>query len=58
MKESRKAKTEMQRAKDMKAKQRKELLGALKARFEQNLNRHKGLALYCPTRFEKKWGGN
>jgi len=33
----------MQRAKDMKAKQREELLGALKARFEKNMNRHKGL---------------
>jgi hypothetical protein len=33
----------MQRAKDMNAKQREELLGALKARFEKNLNRHKGL---------------
>jgi len=43
MKQSRKAKTEMKRAKDMKAKQRKELLRALKARFEKNMNRHKGL---------------
>ena len=33
----------MQRAKDMKAKQREELLSALKARFEKNMNRHKGL---------------
>jgi hypothetical protein len=33
----------MQRAKDMKAKQREELLGTLKARFEKNMNRHKGL---------------
>ena len=33
----------MQRAKDMKAKQREELLRALKARFENNMNRHKGL---------------
>jgi hypothetical protein len=33
----------MQRAKDMNAKQREELLGALKARFEKNPNRHKGL---------------
>ncbi len=33
----------MQSAKDLKAKQREELLGALKARFEKNLNRHKGL---------------
>ena len=43
MKQSRKAKTEMQRAKDMKAKQREELFGALKTRFEKNINRHKGL---------------
>ncbi|HEY7218033.1 MAG TPA: DUF4256 domain-containing protein [Candidatus Binatia bacterium] len=43
MKQSRKAKTEMQRAKDMKAKQREVLLRALKARFEKNMNRHKGL---------------
>ena len=43
MKQSRKAKTEMERAKDMKAKQREELLRALKARFEKNMNRHKGL---------------
>ncbi|MBI5714961.1 MAG: DUF4256 domain-containing protein [Chloroflexi bacterium] len=34
----------MQKAKDVKAKQREELLGALKARFEKNMNRHKGLA--------------
>ena len=33
----------MQRAKDLKAKQREELLRALKARFEKNINRHKGL---------------
>jgi hypothetical protein len=33
----------MQRAKDMKAQQREELLRALKARFEKNMNRHKGL---------------
>ena len=32
----------MQSAKDMKAKQREELLGALKARFEKNMNRHQG----------------
>ncbi len=43
MNQSRKAKTEMQRAKDLKAKQREELLSALKARFEKNPNRHKGL---------------
>lgn len=33
----------MQRAKDMKEKQREELLRALKARFEKNMNRHTGL---------------
>ena len=33
----------MQKAKDMKAKQHEELLRALKARFEKNMNRHKGL---------------
>ena len=33
----------MQRAKDMKVKQREELLRALKARFEKNMDRHKGL---------------
>ena len=33
----------MQKAKDMTAKQREELLSALKARFEKNPNRHKGL---------------
>ena len=33
----------MQKAKDMKAKQREELLRALKARFEKNLSRHRGL---------------
>jgi len=43
MKQSREAKTEMQRAKDMKAKHGEELLRALKARFEKNMNRHKGL---------------
>ena len=43
MKQSRKAKTEMQRAKDMKAEQREELLRALKTRFEKNMNLHKGL---------------
>lgn len=37
------ARTEMQRAKSMKAKQREELLGALKARFEENMDRHQGL---------------
>ncbi|MFC2037022.1 DUF4256 domain-containing protein [Chloroflexota bacterium] len=43
MKQSRKAKTEMQRAKDVEEKQREELLRTLKARFEENMNRHKGL---------------
>jgi hypothetical protein len=43
MKQSRKARTEMQRAKEMKAEQREELLRALKARFEENMNRHNGL---------------
>jgi len=33
----------MQRVKDMKAKEREGLLSALKARFENNMNRHKGL---------------
>jgi len=43
MKQSRKAKTEMKRAKDITVKQREELLRILKARFEKNMNRHKGL---------------
>jgi hypothetical protein len=43
MKQSREGKTEMQRVRDLKAKQREELLTTLKARFEQNMNRHKGL---------------
>lgn len=43
MKQLREAGTEMQRAKSMKAKEREELLRALKARFEKNMNRHKGL---------------
>ena len=33
----------MQKAKDMNAKQREELLRALQGRFEKNMNRHKGL---------------
>jgi hypothetical protein len=33
----------MQKAKEIKATQREELIGALKARFEKNMNRHKGL---------------
>jgi hypothetical protein len=36
----RKAKTEMPKAKDLKAKEREELLSALQARFEKNMNRH------------------
>jgi hypothetical protein len=43
MEQGRKARTEMQRAKDIKAKEREELLRALKARFDKNMNRHKGL---------------
>ena len=33
----------MQKAKELKAKQREEFLNALKDRFEKNMNRHKGL---------------
>jgi hypothetical protein len=33
----------MQKAKDLNEKQRKDLLGVLKARFEKNMTRHKGL---------------
>jgi hypothetical protein len=33
----------MKRAKDIKVKEREELLGTLRARFEKNMNRHKGL---------------
>jgi hypothetical protein len=33
----------MQKARDLKTKQREELLTALQARFEKNMNRHKGL---------------
>jgi hypothetical protein len=43
MEQSRKAKTKMQTAKDMQAKQLEELFRAMKARFEKNMNRHKGL---------------
>ena len=39
----RNAKSEIQRANDVKAKQREELLGVLKVRFEKNKNRHNGL---------------
>jgi len=53
----------MQRAKDMKAKQREELLRALKARFEKNMNRHKGLKwaevqAKLETNTEKLWSLN
>ena len=34
----------MQKAKDLNAKQREELLSLLQARFEKNMNRHQGLA--------------
>jgi hypothetical protein len=43
MKQRRKALMEMQRGKHMEARQREDLLIALKARFEKNMNRHKGL---------------
>jgi hypothetical protein len=50
----------MQRAKDLKAKQREGLLTALKGRFEQNMNRHKGLVwakvqARLEANFEKLW---
>jgi hypothetical protein len=45
----------MQRAKDLKAKEREELLGVLKARFEKNMNRHKGLDW---TKVQAKLEGN
>jgi hypothetical protein len=40
---SRKEKTKMPKAKNINAKQREELLSALKARFEKNPDRHQGL---------------
>jgi hypothetical protein len=43
MKQSREAKTEMQKAKNMTANQREELLRTLEARFEKNMKRHQGL---------------
>jgi hypothetical protein len=43
MKQNRKERTEMQKAADLKAEQREELLSALKIRFEKNKNRHTGL---------------
>jgi len=55
MKQSRKARTKMQKAKDLKAKQREELLGALQARFEKNMSRHKGLEwIQIQARLEAK----
>jgi hypothetical protein len=39
-----KGRTVMQRAKDLQGKQREHLLRTLQARFEVNMNRHKGLA--------------
>jgi hypothetical protein len=45
----------MQRAKDLKAKEREELLSVLKARFEKNMNRHKGLDW---TKVQAKLEGN
>jgi len=45
----------MQKAKDLKAKQREELLGALQARFEKNMSRHKGLEwIQIQARLEAK----
>lgn len=43
IKQNRKAKTKMPKAKDLNVKQREELLSALQARFEKNMNRHKGI---------------
>src|SRR5213595_2611967 len=53
----------MKRAKDMQAKQREELLGTLKTRFEKNMNRHKGLEwakvqAKLETHAEKLWSLN
>ncbi|RPI06033.1 MAG: DUF4256 domain-containing protein [Ignavibacteriae bacterium] len=53
----------MQKAKDLKSKQREELLKALKARFEKNMNRHKGLEWVhvqatLETNPEKLWSLN
>jgi hypothetical protein len=53
----------MQRAKDLKAKQREELLTTLKARFEKHMNRHKGLQwanvqAKLETNTEKLWSLN
>ncbi len=53
----------MQKAKDLRAKQGEELLRALKARFEKNLNRHKGLEwakiqAKLETNPEKLWSLN
>jgi hypothetical protein len=43
MKQNRKDRTQMQITKDLNAKQHEELLRALIARFEKNMNRHNGL---------------
>lgn len=53
----------MQRAKDMTPEQREELLRTLKARFEKNMNRHKGLEwvkvqIRLETNPEKLWSLN
>ena len=53
----------MQRARDMKAKQGEELLRAMKARFEKNRNRRKGLEWVkvqakLETNTEKLWSLN
>ncbi|HKO57241.1 MAG TPA: DUF4256 domain-containing protein [Thermoanaerobaculia bacterium] len=53
----------MHKAKDIKAKQHDELLGALKARFEKNMNRHKNLdwpklQAKLETNPEKLWSLN
>ena len=53
----------MPKAKDMKAKEREELLGALKTRFEKHMDRHKGLEwskvqAKLETNHEKLWSLN
>jgi len=61
--QSRKAKTGTHRAKGLKAKQREELLRAFKARFQKNMNRHKGFDWAkvkgkLETNTEKLWSLN
>jgi hypothetical protein len=46
----------MQKARDLKTKQREELLGALQDRFEKNRNRHEGLA-WAQVRAKLEAGG-